>query len=441
MPRLLAIARECTNPARAVHRALVVLESVLRRSAYLALLNENQGAAERFVRLCADSAYIAAELARFPVLLDELLDPGVLTAPIRRAELAGQLDARLGQRPGADSEERMEVLAQFQRATMFRIAVSDFSGGLQIMQVSDALTWLAEAVLERALSIAWGELVERHGRPGYTADGKRQEAGFGVVAYGKLGGLELSYGSDLDIVFLHDSQGSDQETDGPKTVDNATFFGRLVRRLVHFMSTRTNTGALYEIDTRLRPSGRKGLLVSNVEAFLRYQEENAWTWEHQALLRARPVAGSDRIAEAFAGIRDETLRHQVRRDNLREDVLDMRRRMRRELDDSDDTQFNLKHGQGGIGDLEFIVQYLVLENAALHPSVIEFTDNVRQLNALAECGALPLPVAADLQETYRAYRRREHRLALNDEPALVPNGEFQTERTLVDRCWATVFGT
>ncbi len=441
VPRLLAIAREVTNPARAVQRAFTVLESVLRRSSYLALLNENQEAAERFVRLCAESAYIAAELARFPVLLDELLDPGVLRAPVRRAELAGQLDARLGQRPGADSEERMEMLAQFQRATMFRIAVSDFSGGLQIMQVSDALTWLAEAVLERALSIAWEELVDRHGRPSYTADGIRQEAGFGIVAYGKLGGLELSYGSDLDIVFLHDSRGSEQETDGPKTVDNATFFGRLVRRLVHFLSTRTSTGALYEIDTRLRPSGRKGLLVSNVEAFLRYQEENAWTWEHQALLRARPVAGSDRIAAAFAGIRDETLRNQVRRDGLREEVIDMRRRMRRELDDSDDTQFNLKHGQGGIGDLEFIVQYLVLENAASHPSVIEFTDNVRQLNALAECGALPLPVAADLQETYRTYRRRVHRLALDDEPARVPAGEFQAERALVDRCWSTILGT
>jgi glutamate-ammonia-ligase adenylyltransferase len=441
VPRLLAIARDCQDPARAVTRAFFVLDSVLRRSAYLALLNENRDAAERFVRLCADSAYITAELARYPVLLDELLDPVVLTAPMRRDELNRQLDELLAQRPGADSEERMEVLARFQRATMFRIAVADFSGGLQLMQVSDALTWLAEAVIERALAVAWDELVERHGRPGYRIGGKRQTAGFGVAAYGKLGGLELSYGSDLDIVFLHDSRGADQETDGAKPIDNATFFGRLVRRLVHFLSTRTTTGAMYEIDTRLRPSGRKGLLVSSTEAFLRYQEDNAWTWEHQALLRARPVAGSDRVAAAFAEIRDETLKHRVRRDSLRADVLDMRRRMRRELDDSDESYFSLKHGEGGIGDIEFIVQYLVLDNAASHPSVIEFTDNVRQLNALAECGALPLPVAAELQEIYRAYRMRQHRLALDDEPSRVPAGEFRDERARVNACWASVFGT
>jgi glutamate-ammonia-ligase adenylyltransferase len=206
------------------------------------------------------------------------------------------------------------------------------------------------------------------------------------------------------------------------------------------MSTRTTTGALYEIDTRLRPSGRKGLLVTSTEAFLRYQDENAWTWEHQALLRARPVAGSDSVSRRFAAIRSDTLSGRVRRDTLRDDVLDMRHRMRRELDDSNAQHFNLKHGAGGIGDVEFLVQYLVLANAAAHPAVIEFTDNVRQLNALAEAGALPLAVAADLQKTYRAYRRRQHRLALDDEPARVPVAEFAAEREAIIRCWQSVFG-
>lgn len=441
VPRLLAIARECPDAALAVRRCLDVLGSILRRSAYLALLNENSDAASRFVRLCAESAYIAAELARFPVLLDELLEPGLLSAPVRRDALAQELEARMGARMDAGSEEKMEVLAQFQRATMFRIAVSDFSGAMQVMQVSDGLTWLAEAILERALGIAWDELVLRHGKPCYRLDGERRAAGFGIIAYGKLGGLELSYGSDLDVVFLHDSRGEDQNTDGAKPLDNAMFFARLVRRLVHFMSTRTSTGALYEIDTRLRPSGRKGLLVSSTEAFHRYQEENAWTWEHQALLRARPVAGSRVVAHAFEQIREDTLRNRVRRETLRQDVLAMRQRMRRELDDSDADGFNLKHGAGGIGDIEFIVQYLVLDRAAEHPSVIEFTDNVRQLNALAECGALPLAMAAELQKSYRAYRRRQHRLALNDEPGRVPDAEFAEQRALVERCWRTVFGT
>jgi [glutamine synthetase] adenylyltransferase / [glutamine synthetase]-adenylyl-L-tyrosine phosphorylase len=440
IPILLGIARKCGNPARAFERAISVIESILRRSAYLALLNENPGAAERFVKLCAQSGYIARELARFPVLLDELLVPDPLAGPLRREQLAQELRARLAERPDADSEEQVELLAQFQRATMFRIAVADCSNALQLMQVSDSLTWLAETVLEAALEIAWRELLGRYGRPCCTVGGVRREAGFGIIGYGKLGGLELSYGSDLDIVFLHDSEGTNQETDGPAPVDNAMFFARLVRRLIHFMSTRTNTGALYEIDTRLRPSGRKGLLVTSTESFLRYQEENAWTWEHQALLRARPVAGSDSVSRRFLDIRRDTLSRRVRRDSLREDVLDMRRRMRRELDDSNEQVFNLKHGEGGIGDIEFLVQYLVLENAATYPDVIEFTDNIRQLNALADVGALPLAVAADLQKTYRGYRRRQHRLALDDEPATVPVAEFAREREAVTRCWQSVFG-
>lgn len=440
IPILLGIARKCGNPARAIERAISVIESILRRSAYLALLNENPGAAERFVRLCEQSGYIARELARFPVLLDELLVPDALAGPPRRERLAEELHARQKERPDADSEEQVELLAQFQRATMFRIAVADCTDALQVMQVSDSLTWLAETVLEAALEIAWRELAVRYGTPRCTVGGVRRDAGFGVIGYGKLGGLELSYGSDLDIVFLHDSEGTHQETDGREPVDNAMFFARLVRRLIHFMSTRTTTGALYEIDTRLRPSGRKGLLVTSTEAFLRYQEENAWTWEHQALLRARPVAGSDSVGRRFADIRSDTLSGRVRRDTLRADVLDMRHRMRRELDDSNAQLFNLKHGAGGIGDIEFLVQYLVLANAAAHPAVIEFTDNVRQLNALAEAGALPLAVAADLQKTYRTYRRRQHRLALDDEPASVPVAEFAGEREAVIRCWLGVFG-
>jgi len=439
VPRLVDMAGECADPERAVRRCLDVVASVLRRSAYLALLNENPAAMRRFVSLCARSAHISAELARFPVLLDELLEAAVNPARLSRAALGRELDARLAQRPDADVEETMEQLAQFQRAVMFRVAVGDLHGDLQIMQVSDSLTWLAEVVLERALTIAWDELTARHGAPHYVDGGERRAAGFGVIAYGKLGGLELSYGSDLDIVFLHDSRGESQETDGAKPLDNAMFYSRLVRRLVHFMSTRTTTGALYEIDTRLRPSGRKGLLVTSTDAFRRYQDENAWTWEHQALLRARPVAGSPAIGEAFSRIRLEILTRRVRREQLREDVLSMRARMRKELDDSDDDGFNLKHGTGGVGDIEFLVQYLVLSNAAPHPAVVEFTDNVRQLNALAECGALPLPTAARLQDVYRCYRERQHRLALDDEGGRVPNAEFRRERAFVEECWQQVF--
>jgi glutamate-ammonia-ligase adenylyltransferase len=219
------------------------------------------------------------------------------------------------------------------------------------------------------------------------------------------------------------------------------FFSRLARRLVHFLTTRTNTGALYEVDTRLRPSGRKGLLVSSIEAFARYQYENAWTWEHQALLRARPVAGTTQVAEDFARIRSQTLTRVQRTDKLRDDVLAMRQRMRAELDDSSTEQFNLKHGAGGIGDLEFLVQYLVLKVAASQSSVIEFTDNIRQLNALAECDALSLKEASELQQIYRHFRLRQHHLALNDSAPLVPESEFVAERARVVDVWQRIFAS
>ena len=252
---------------------------------------------------------------------------------------------------------------------MFRIAVADFNDNLPIMKVSDGLTWLAEAVLEAVLRVAWSDLADRHGVPRYRVDDVEHEAGFGIIAYGKLGGLELSYGSDLDIVFLHNSSGAKQMTDGDKPLDNALFFSRLVRRLVHFLTTQTGSGQLYEIDTRLRPEGGKGLLVTSTEAFERYQDENAWTWEHQALLRARAVAGSTAVAAEFERIRRETLIGRVRRDALRADVVSMRQRMREELDRSDRERFDLKHGRGGIGDIEFLVQYLVLDQAQRRPRV------------------------------------------------------------------------
>ena len=188
---------------------------------------------------------------------------------------------------------------------------SDFNGKLPIMKVSDGLTWLAEVVLEEALRVAWRDLAERHGEP---------TAGFGIVGYGKLGGLELSYGSDLDVVFLHNASGTTTMTEGERPLEYSMFFGRLVRRLVHFLTAQTGSGELYEIDTRLRPDGRSGVLVSALEGFEKYQEENAWTWEHQALLRARPVAGDASIAADFERIRSETLTTRVRRETLRDDI-------------------------------------------------------------------------------------------------------------------------
>jgi len=441
MPRLLTLVMQCSDPVLALQRTLSIVNRILRRSAYVSLLNENRLAAKRLVRLCESSAYITGQIARYPVLLDELLDPRVPTGRVERAEFETELDNRLANLRDADSEERMEALAQFQRANMFRIAVADFNGDMPIMKVSDSLTFLAETVVGRALQIAWLDLEQKHGRPRYELGGVVHDAGFGVIAYGKLGGLELSYGSDLDLVFLHDSRGENQLTDGDKSLDNSMFFSRLIRRLVHFLSTQTSSGVMYEIDTRLRPDGRRGLLVTSTDAFERYQEDNAWTWEHQALLRARPVAGSASVAADFERIRARTLMHRVRHDALRNDVATMRARMRKELDRSEPGQFDLKHGQGGIGDIEFIVQYLVLRNAAAYPAVIRYSDNIRQLAALAAVGLLDVQTAARLQSAYRAFRRRLHHLSLNDRPPMVSDDDFQDEREFVAGVWQRHLGT
>ena len=440
MPRLIALVVQCREPLLALDRTLSVINRVLRRSAYVSLLNENLLATRRLVQLCESSSYIAAQIARYPVLLDELLEPRIETERIEKAEFEGELASRFAPLQDADSESRMETLAQFQRASLFRIAVADFSGSLPIMKVSDSLTFLAEAVLDYALESAWLDLTDKHGAPHYEIDGARRAAGFGVIGYGKLGGLELSYGSDLDLVFLHDSKGSRQTTDGEKPLDNAIFFGRLVRRLVHFLTTQTSSGVMYEIDTRLRPEGRKGVLVTSTDAFERYQEQNAWTWEHQALLRARPVAGSAAVAKDFGRIRAQTLMARVRLDALQDDVVSMRTRMRKELDRSETGRFDLKHGRGGIGDIEFIVQYLVLRYARQYPGVIRYSDNIRQIAALASVGRLDVQTAAQLQRAYREFRRRLHHLSLNDRPPFVGDDELADERAFVAAVWERHLG-
>ncbi|MCP4333816.1 MAG: bifunctional [glutamate--ammonia ligase]-adenylyl-L-tyrosine phosphorylase/[glutamate--ammonia-ligase] adenylyltransferase [Gammaproteobacteria bacterium] len=435
VPELVAEVIKADKPLPALTRTLSVIERVLRRSAYLALLNENRAAMTRLVDLCGRSQYIADQIALYPVLLDELLDPRIYSAAVTKPDLSAELRRLLMTVPATDSEAQMDAIVQYQTATKFRIAVADFNGSLPIMKVSDSLTWLAETVLDEALRVAWRDLTTRHGVPCYIVDSVAHEAGFGIVGYGKLGGLELSYGSDLDIVFLHDSHGESQQTNGEKPLDNTMFFARLVRRLVLFLTTQTGSGELYEIDTRLRPDGHKGLLVTSTGAFERYQEDNAWTWEHQALLRARAVAGSVAVAKEFERIRKDTLIRRVKRGSLRDDVISMRQRMRKELDRSNTMQFDLKHGSGGIGDIEFLVQYLVLNYAKAHPDVIFYSDNIRQLDALTTAGCLERAVGDRLQDCYRSYRLRQHHLVLDGQPPLAGAEEFQEERGFVANIW------
>lgn len=438
VPALLARLAGRANAARSFARLARIVEAVARRSAYLSLLLENPEALSRLIEIAEMSGVLASEIARHPVLLDELIDPRLYGAPPDRAALAAELEGVVATHD--DLEQRVEALARFQRIARFRVAVADIAGTLALMKVSDRLTDIAELVIAAALELAWEDLTAGHGTPRCVHRGQRRRAGFAVVAYGKLGGIELAYASDLDLVFLHDSGGEKQRSDGAKPLANDVFFARLAQRLQHFLTVQTGSGALYEIDTRLRPSGRSGLLVSSLDAFERYQRNDAWTWEHQALIRARPVAGSAGVCRRFEAVRAEVLRDHVERDGLREEVLRMRERMRRELSKSGAGEFDIKQDRGGLGELEFLVQYLILRDAGRHPALSFYTDNVRQLGVLAAVGALQPQTARELQDIYRGYRARLHRLALDELSRVVPDSEFREERERVDAVWTDALG-
>ena len=439
MPSVIAIAAQQPEPHQALVGVLRIIEAIGRRSAYFSLLNENPEALRRLVKLCALSEFLVRQIASHPLLLDELLDQRIFLEAPSRADLQEDLDSRIHATPVDDQEARRDTLRNFQQAATFRVAVADLSGTLPLMKVSDRLTDIAELVLQSGLDLASSELTAQYGWPGCLDEGKTREAQFAIVAYGKLGGLELGYGSDLDLVFLHDSTGDRQHTDGAKQLDNSTFFVRLTQRIIHILTMSTSSGALYEVDTRLRPSGQSGLLVSSLSAFDRYQREDAWTWEHQALLRGRVVAGSDTIRTAVESLRKRILTQYVHWKTLRDDVVEMRQRMRAELGKGTAELFDIKQDAGGVTDIEFIVQYLILKEARRQVELLRFSVNIRQLESLAKFGILKEREADTLAEAYRMYRRRMHHLALAGQPSLVPHSEVKTVATTVVEIWQRVF--
>ncbi len=351
------------------------------------------------------------------------------------------LTAQLSAIEGDDLEQQMDCLRQFKQANVLHVAASDIVTGFAVERVADYLTCIAEVALEHALALAWKILVSRHGRPCYVALGKKREAGFAIAAYGKLGGAEMGYGSDLDIVFLHDSQGENQLTSGPKAIDNHEFFTRLGQRIIHILNTYTSSGILYEVDTRLRPNGSSGLLVSSLEAFAEYQRRSAWTWENQAMVRARVVAGDAELARQFERVRAGVLARPRDAGKLRRDVVEMRERMRQELDKSSGDMIDLKHGRGGIVDMEFMVQWGVLSWSASHTELLGYTHNNGLLQAFARCGLMADDDVAALTAAYSALRHRVNHLALQDEPPLVGHDELSEHRGAVARIWDKHMGS
>lgn len=439
LPRLLPLIGRSVSPPTAFGRIGRILEMIGGRTVYVALLNENSAALRRLVGLCDQSQFLADQIAAQPLLLDELIDERLIEEPPTRAQFAEDLATRRAAMQGEDPERQVEILRQFQSATIFRVAVADLTGGLPLMKVSDRLTDIAELIVQEALALAWAQITERHGIPRYLdAAGRAQAANMIVVAYGKLGGLELGYGSDLDLVFLHDSSGESQRTDGAQPIDNSVFFQRLGQRLVHLLTVHTAAGRLYEVDTRLRPGGNRGLLVQSLAAFREYEFQDAWTWEHQSLLRARAIAGSPALCAQFEDARIEVLRQAVRRDGLREEVRKMRERMRGSLSKAKPGQLDLKQDAGGVADLEFLVQYWMLKWADRYPEIVTYSDNIRQLESLASGNLVPQSRVDFLVDTYRRYRQRLHRLSLDGAKNVVGEEEFIEARQGVIEVWEQV---
>ncbi len=428
------------NPVRTLERMLSVFEAIARRSSYLALLIERPLALSQLIRLCEASPRLAHQIGHHPLLLDELLDSRSLYAPLQRAALEQELQTNLGRVPADDMEQRLDCLRQFKQVNVLRVAAADVFHTTPLMIVSDHLTAIAEVLLSEILRLAWHDLERRYGCPRCrTAEGLKT-AGFAIIGYGKLGGIELGYSSDLDLVFLHGSEGEEQVTDGDKSIDNALFFGRLGQRIIHLLNAQTLTGRLYEVDTRLRPSGASGFLVSGIRAFEDYQREAAWTWEHQALVRARPITGDAVLAERFQQLRLEILRRPREPTKLKTEVCEMRERMRTSLSRAKSGFFDLKQDPGGIADIEFMVQYGALQWAERLGEQLRYTDNIRLLEGFADLGLLPAADVALLKHAYRGFRARAHALALQEQEAVVATYDFEPLRGGIKRIWDRLLG-
>ncbi|MDD5390350.1 MAG: bifunctional [glutamate--ammonia ligase]-adenylyl-L-tyrosine phosphorylase/[glutamate--ammonia-ligase] adenylyltransferase [Gallionellaceae bacterium] len=419
LPPLVEVAASFSNALDTLARILDLLEAICRRAPYLALLQEYPQTLMQLARILSASPWAAAYLSRQPHLLDELLDHRALMAVpdwnATREELRLRLESDAG-----DVERQMDALRHFKQSETFRLLAQDLAGLWTLEKLSDHLADLADLLLDATLKLVWADLKGRH----------REQFAFAVIAYGKLGGKELGYASDLDIVFLYDDPHPDAQE----------IYARLGKRLITWMSTHTPAGILYDTDLRLRPDGASGLLVSSLDAFDDYQRNKAWTWEHQALTRARYCCGDRDVGERFAEIRERVLSSARDVEKLRADVLEMRRKM---LDGHPNPSglFDLKHDRGGLVDVEFAVQYLVLAHAARHAELLPNVGNIALLKRAGALGLIPEDLALAAADAYRELRRRQHAVKLQGaEHARAEHGGLAQEISAVQALWSAVFG-
>ena len=428
----------------ALPRLIALLEAICRRSIYLVMIAENPNATIELIPMLSASPWIAKELAQYPVLLDSFLQQRYRHLP-DKLELRDILRQQLLRVEPNDEEELLSVLRLFKKNQVLAVAASDVLAERPIMKVSDSLTYIAEVVLEAALERAFAELVKRYGYPiGQDGDPVTEsDCGFAIVGYGKLGGLELSYSSDLDLVFLHKIKEQGMTT-GEKSVSGMKFAARLVQKLMNYLNTQTRDGRAYEIDMRLRPSGNAGMMVVSCHAFETYQFDKAWSWEHQALVRARAICGDRRVTAQFCDIRRNVLALPRTIEQVRSEVTSMRIKMQKHLGTTQWEQqagkFHLKQDAGGIVDVEFLAQFAVLAYSHEHLSLTKWSDNVRIFEEVASLGIWEASVCQDLTDSYLRIRAATHQLALSEQSLLVDKSLWKETRALLQAQWQHLMG-
>ena len=436
MPQLLAALQHVNDPDVTLKRMLGLFESVAGRNVYLALLAENPDALAQLLRLASASAWFCEYLALYPILFDELLDTRSLYEPLKKTALDQQLATLLAPIEIQDLEQLMITFRQFKHINVLKVAAADIMDVIPIMIVSDYLTYIAESILAQVLERAWLMLTDKHGFP---PGSQSSCTGFAVIGFGKLGGLELAYGSDVDLVFIYDCQDGNALTTGASPISCHQFYGRLGLKVRHILDTKLLSGVLYDTDMRLRPNGHSGLLVTQINAYEDYLQHQAWTWEHQALVRGRFIAGDIRLKTHFEDIRHLILTKPRDFALLRTDVGDMREKMRVALASKTAGQFDLKHSAGGIVDIEFIVQLGVLASASTRPELTQYTDNIRLLEGLENVGFISLEQANQLKKAYCYYRDTGHQLVLQGKKALVETVKVMALSEVVKQIWQTLF--
>ncbi len=437
-PHLIEAVLQSDKPQVALLRLMPLVESVLRRTVYLVMLIESKGALQRLVKMATVSPWICEELTHYPVLLDEFLSMD-FELP-KRKDLEDSLRQQLLRIEIDQVEDQMRVLRLFKKSNVLAVAASDVLAESPLMKVSDALTDIAEVSVNATLNLAYQITAKKHGYP-LDAEGQRctlEHTAFTVIGYGKVGGIELGYGSDLDLVFIHymSEQG---DTDGLKPISGFEFAMRVAQKFMSLMTTQTLDGRVYEIDTRLRPSGEAGLLVTSLKAFEQYQLKSAWVWEHQALVRARSIAGEPTLRNKFEALRCHILTQPRDEANVRAEVLKMRQKMKDHLGSSKEQQkdgiFHLKQDAGGIVDIEFMAQYAVLAWSGSNPDLAHYSDNVRILEDAAKTDRLSSADATALIQAYLSERAESHRLALANQSMQVAADDWQDTREVVCKLW------